>query len=33
MQELVMLAPSFAARKTKLDLPPKILGKPSELIG
>ena len=28
-----MLAPSFAVRKTKLDLPPKFSGKPSELTG
>ena len=28
-----MLAPSFAARKIKLDLPPKFLGKPSKLTG
>ena len=26
-----MLAPSFAAHKIKLDLPPKFAGKPSEL--
>ena len=33
MQEPVILAPSFAARKIKLDLPPKFSGKPSELTG
>ena len=31
MQELGVLAPSFAVHKIKLDLLPKFSGKPSEL--
>ena len=33
MQEPAILAPSFAAYKTKLDLPTKFLGKPSKFTG